>query len=218
MIKLPEQPIIYLDNSVKSIRKYREKYSIKINQFKTPLTRYSFNQIPFILDNGAYSGFILEKFYTYCLPFIDCDVCQFIVIPDVVFDHKKTKLLFNDFVEKVDIPIPKRAFVAQNGATIENIDWNSFGCLFIGGDDKFKDNKGIELAKFAKSLDKWVHVGRLNSPNRLEKYWNYCHSFDGSGLARFDFMLEKMVDKIKSLSKFKQVNLFDERVLMGVMK
>lgn len=205
-MKLPNKPIIYLDKSFQNIIDYRSKYDIEINQFKTPLTGYKHKNIKFILDNGAYSGFPAEKFYDYVEDYIKEPFCQYIVIPDKPFNHKKTLKIFDEFLDVVSIPKKKRAFVAQNGSTIENLPLDEFECLFIGGDNSFKDHTALKIVKDLPSK-KWVHVGRLNAPNRLVKWFKLCHSFDGSGISRYSKMLEKIISTHKSLSKYNQKTL-----------
>ena len=207
-MNLPDKPIIYLDKSVDNIIDFRLKYKIEINQFKTPLTGYKNKDIKFILDNGAYSGYPSDKFYDYVEKYIKEPFCQYIVIPDEPFDHKKTVLMFDEFLDCVSIPKNKRAFVAQNGSTYENIPFDEFECLFIGGDNSFKDHTALKIAE---NLDykKWVHVGRLNTPSRLTKWFNLCHSFDGSGISRFGSMLEKIISTHKNLSRYNQKTLGD---------
>ena len=136
-MKLPKYPIIYLDKSLSQIYSLRLSYSINIHQFKTPLTGYKSGSLPFILDNGAYSGYCSNKFSNYCKKYIDDPMCQFIVIPDVPFNHFLTLEQFNLLVHSYRIPVSKTAFVAQNGSSISNIPWDEFQCLFIGGDDYF---------------------------------------------------------------------------------
>jgi hypothetical protein len=200
--KLPKYPIIYLDKSLSQIYSLRLSHGINIHQFKTPLTGYKSGTLPFILDNGAYSGYPVDKFSNYFKKYIDDPMCQFIVIPDVPFNHFSTLSLFDSLIRSYRIPVSKTAFVAQNGSSITNIPWEHFQCLFIGGDDYFKDNKALIIARHALSLNKWVHVGRLNSPNRLTLWFNYCHSFDGSGISRFDEMLFSLIDSYVNLIKY----------------
>jgi hypothetical protein len=62
--------------------------------------------------------------------------------------------------------------------------------LFIGGTDDFKLGKhGAACVKAAKALGKWCHVGRVNTPGRLEYFEELgADSCDGTGLARYSHM------------------------------
>jgi len=78
----------------------------------------------------------------------------------------------------------KAAFVAQNGIEETPIPWDEFDCLFIGGDTQFKlSEQSKDLVTEAKSRNKWVHMGRVNSYRRLKlaNDWG-CDSADGTYL------------------------------------
>lgn len=76
----------------------------------------------------------------------------------------------------------------QDGATPYNIPWDEYEAIFIGGTDEFKLNatlQGVLISK-AKSLNKWVHVGRVNSKSRLVTFYQLgADSADGTHL-RFE--------------------------------
>jgi hypothetical protein len=66
--------------------------------------------------------------------------------------------------------------------------------VFIGGTDRFKHSpEAVRAAQTAKMLDKWVHVGRVNTPARVRNWLGLADSIDGSGLSRFDHMLEDVL-------------------------
>ena len=79
----------------------------------------------------------------------------------------------------------KVAFVAQDGATKNNIDWSSFDCLFIGGTTKWKLSEyASNVVQEAKAKDKWVHMGRVNSYKRMRVAQAIgVDSVDGTSLA-----------------------------------
>jgi hypothetical protein len=45
-------------------------------------------------------------------------------------------------------------------------------------------------------LGKWVHVGRVNTAARVQAWLGLADSCDGSGVARFDHMLESVLTAI----------------------
>ena len=52
--------------------------------------------------------------------------------------------------------------------TPDSIPWDDFDCLFIGGDDAFKESGLIRrTCREAKRRRKWVHMGRVNGLRRL---------------------------------------------------
>ena len=57
----------------------------------------------------------------------------------------------------------------------------------------------MHAALAAKALGKWVHVGRINTPVRYERWKDVADSCDGSGLARYDHMLESIFEGLPLL-------------------
>ena len=45
-------------------------------------------------------------------------------------------------------------------------------------------------------LGKWVHVGRVNTAARVRNWLGLADSIDGSGISRFDHMLEAVMTAI----------------------
>lgn len=131
------------------------------------------------LDNGAFTGFNKEKFLKKLEDLKEYkDTCLFIVAPDVMQDPQKT---FENFVKWKEIlkdwPV---AYVAQDGQ--ENYKYPEFDWLFIGGSTKWKMGKGaIKCIEYAHSINKPVHVGRVNSKKRYEYFRKLaCKSCDGT--------------------------------------
>lgn len=88
--------------------------------------------------------------------------------------------------------------------------WDDFGCLFIGGTTEFKmSNLAYKIAKEAIQRGKHVHVGRVNSTDRIVKWFDNCHTIDGSGISKFDHMLMKAVKTITECKKYKQTKLYN---------
>jgi hypothetical protein len=46
-------------------------------------------------------------------------------------------------------------------------------------------------------LGKWVHVGRVNTVARVRNWIDLADSIDGSGISRFDHMLEDVLAMIR---------------------
>ena len=93
---------------------------------------------------------------------------MFVTAPDVVGNHFATIQKSKFLLQKIRLLGFKVAFVAQDGATKNNIDWSSFDCLFIGGTTKWKLSEyASNIVQEAKAKDKWVHMGRVNSYKRM---------------------------------------------------
>lgn len=110
---------------------------------------------------------------------------MFVVTPDVVADRDATLREWDKWTHPAhwfmnyDFP---RAFVVQDGMTIEDVPSNA-DWVFIGGSQKWKRQN---IYQFCRAFEN-VHVGGINSPRRL---W-VCHksgakSIDGTGWMRGD--------------------------------
>jgi hypothetical protein len=70
--------------------------------------------------------------------------------------------------------------------------------VFIGGSDDFKvSREAFAAASTAKVLGKLVHVGRVNTVKRLRNWIGVADSIDGSGISRYDHMLEDVLSFIR---------------------
>ena len=105
------------------------------------------------------------------------------VVPDVVEDHDATLERWGEWAPVVRDLGHRPAFVLQNGCTPSSVPADA-DVVFIGGDTDWK------LGKTARSIvDElrsrcWVHMGRVNSLQRL-RYADAigCDSVDGTYLA-----------------------------------
>ena len=85
----------------------------------------------------------------------------------------------------------------QDGVGNLAIDWNRVDAVFVGGSDAFKKSaEAINACKVAKMLGKWVHVGRVNTAERIKDWMGLADSIDGSGISRFDYRLEEVLYEI----------------------
>lgn len=184
---------IMLDCSPAKILEYRERYAEDFWQLRTPLTRYARTPgIPYGLDNGMFSGELNREVWDRMLEEAEMDAPVFACLPDVVGDARRTVELFKYFTRHTN-GIP-RALVIQNGIEHVDIPWDDTAAVFIGGDDAFKISPvAFRIARVAKMLGKWVHVGRVNTAKRLRNWAELADSGDGSGMSRFDHMLEDVL-------------------------
>ena len=185
------------------------KYNDTIGQIETSGSVHwkRINQgIWWCLDNGVFTHkFNLEKWLEQIKSLIpNQSKCLFIVIPDVVGDSKKTLAQFMRYRQMIKgFPV---AFVSQDG--IKNIDvpWDDFDCLFVGGTDEHKLGKeGGWIINEAKKHGKWVHIGRVNSPNRILKFWQ-ADSWDGTHLGFMPSEINKInaaVLQVRAMKKMK---------------
>ena len=110
--------------------------------------------------------------------------CLFATAPDVVGDHEATVERSLPWLPKIRALGYPAAFVLQNGATIDNVPWETFDVAFVGGDDAFKLGGADDLICEAQRRGKHVHVGRVNSGKRYQRFAQMgVDSCDGTFLA-----------------------------------
>jgi hypothetical protein len=174
-----------------------QEIGCKVEQLLTPLTRFRRQQsnAHFAIDNGAFSGFRTDEF----LALLEREkqskhLCRFVCAPDVVGSARRTLEVFEHWKHRAELAGWKLALVAQDGQEDLTIPWKQIDAIFIGGTDKFK--LGIHAANIiraGKAIGKWVHAGRVNTPARFEYFEKLgADSIDGSGLARFSWMRERI--------------------------
>lgn len=187
---------ILLDKSPKQIAEYRERYDHDFWQLRTPLTQYArLPGISWALDNGCFSTFDRPR-WERMLDEADRDRPLFVTMPDIVGDAQRTAELFEFFYRRTqELP---RALVLQDGIERVRIPWADITAVFIGGSDAFKvAPAAIAAARAAKMLGKWVHVGRVNTAARVHNWLGLADSIDGSGISRYDHMLEDVLATIR---------------------
>jgi len=136
-----------------------------------------------MLDNGAFSDNWTEAAWLAALerwqPY--AGTCIAAVCPDVVGDAAATLARFDVYepvIRRYGYPV---AFVTQDGLTLAAVPWERFEVLFVGGTDKHKLTESYPFILEAKQRGKWVHVGRVNGRDRIERYW-MADSVDGTML------------------------------------
>lgn len=113
--------------------------------------------------------------------------CQFATAPDVVADAAATLERSRPWLPRIRSLGYRAALVAQDGLEDLEVPWQEFDCLFIGGSTEWKLGPAARrLIAQAKTLGKWVHMGRVNTGKRF-RYAEAigCDSVDGTTLARF---------------------------------
>ena len=153
----------------------------------TPFSqRVAPNEFIWAADNGCFSTRWDEKTWCKWLESKQSpSSALFAVVPDVVGDHCGTLERWGQYSGFVKSMGYKPAFVLQDGACVDDIPWSEFDCLFLGGTTDFKlGQTSKEITAHAKSLGKWVHMGRVNSARRISIAFEWgCDSVDGTYLA-----------------------------------
>lgn len=151
-------------------------------------------------DNGVFGGHYPghEKFLAGLAKLRHlADTCLFVVLPDVVGNHWATKEAATaPFLLEGEAPEDERnmiervrelgfpvAFVLQPGVEYDAWDmWDDVDAVFIGGGSDWKTSEGVaEIVAVARSLGKWVHMGRVNTAERYALAAAMgCDSVDGT--------------------------------------
>lgn len=183
-----------LDCSPNKIKEYRERYKYDFWQLRTPLTRYSLAGVPYGLDNGCFSRFE-QKTWERMLIEAEKHRPKFVCLPDIVGDAARTLDLFEAF-KPITSGLP-RCLVLQDGISNHRINYNDLDAVFVGGSDNFKiSQEAMNACRAAKMLGKWVHVGRVNTAARVKNWIGLADSIDGSGISKYDHMLENVMAAI----------------------
>lgn len=184
--------IVLLDTS-HDLATCEQEIGCGVGQLLTPLTRYRLREParPWGIDNGAFSRFD-EKAFMALLKRESHhkENCLFVAVPDVVGSARRTLEVFERWKPRLDGW--KLALVCQDGQENLPIPWDDIAAVFIGGSTNWKCGPyAAQIIKAAKALGKWVHVGRVNDPDRFEHFDQLgADSADGSGIARYTHMRE----------------------------
>lgn len=182
--------IALLDTSEK-LETCAEELGCEVEQLFSPLTRFK-DQNPDAMkaaDNGGFSGLDVAAYLALLERESDQrEMFRFVTVPDIVANARRTLELFDYWFPRLEgWPL---ALVAQDGQEDLPIPWEYVDAVFIGGSTVFKMSKAaIDIIRTAQAMEKWVHVGRVNDPQR----WNHFEalkvdSVDGTGIARYSHM------------------------------
>ncbi len=198
--------INFCQTSADWVHKYHGLHAVHAGLLRTPHSGHLVEKalelgMPWAMDNGCFTpapkagkkkpkiskereqyGYEPSKIIGMMRRFQGFPDCKFMVAPDVVCDHESTLLLFRAWlgtIQRFGFPV---AFVLQNGVSVETVPWGSIAAIFIGGDTAFKYSDTVrEIVKEAKRRGIWVHMGRVNTFERIRYAKSIgCDSADGT--------------------------------------
>jgi hypothetical protein len=113
------------------------------------------------------------------------ETCLFGVAPDVLGDAIATLERSRPYLPTIRQLGYPSAFVTQDGCCGELVPWDEMDAMFVGGSDRWKFcPESRSLIAEAKRRGKWVHMGRVNSYDRMTKCLEHlCDSADGTFVA-----------------------------------
>ena len=164
-------------------------------QLLTPLTGYRRCEEVWAVDNGGFKKAMPDRWARILSRHWELrHQCLFAAVPDKIESHKETLTMWEDYHHLADGY--KKAFVAQNGYDGHP---SNAQALFIGGSNNFKDSLEVDqVVEEALSGGLHVHIGRVNT---FKRFWHFhrlgAHTCDGSGISKYDHMLEKLYKLFK---------------------
>jgi hypothetical protein len=165
-----------------------------VTPFTKSFTNIMHNYPHVAMDNGCFSQpkkFKLEKYLELITKVqqVRGGDCLFATAPDVVGDWFGTLVKSLPILPKIREAGGFAALIAQEGIEqvgLDNIPWDEFDCLFIGGEPKndswFKLGDAVKpIIKEAHRRNKWVHIGRVNGVPRIAQAYELgADSADGT--------------------------------------
>jgi hypothetical protein len=137
-------------------------------------------------DNGCYgAGYPGDAAWWAWLQTLPAARTRFAVAPDVVGDAAATLARSAPWLPRIRGLGMAAALVAQDGLQDLAVPWDAFDVLFIGGSTAWKLGRHARaVVAAAKARGKWVHMGRVNSLQRLRYAQGIgCDSADGTFIA-----------------------------------
>ena len=172
----------------RSIGDHHENLGILVSPRNLSASRASREGLPWAADNDCYNGGLDVSAYRKMLwESVRAEGCLFVCAPDVVGDSEATFQLWDEWYHRIAEYGYPVGLVTQDGMTVHDIPWVQVDAIFIGGTDKWKlSDRSREIADECKRLGKWLHMGRVNTRNRVAtaKKWN-VDSIDGTATSRF---------------------------------
>jgi hypothetical protein len=154
--------------------------------------------MPWACDNDCFKQ-LHRRAYLRMLRRVSGQPClQWVAAPDVVADARATIARFRlwaPVLRYYDVPI---AFVAQDGQEALPVPWDAIRCLFIGGSTAWKlSPHAARLIEEAAARNKWVHVGRVSTLNRIRHFDMLpVTSIDTTAVSRAPKHLRWMLDRL----------------------
>ncbi|OKP91869.1 hypothetical protein A3844_01785 [Paenibacillus helianthi] len=182
--------LLLVSGATPTVRKYAA--SPNLGCLLTPRSRNSLESmagLPWAADNDCFGGFdsAAESRFRAMLTKIAGTSPLFVTAPDVVADAACTLAMFDTWepiIREHGLPV---ALVLQDGQEKLCMPWGRCEAVFIGGSTDYKLSDTVRwLVREAKWRGKWVHMGRVNSLERLRIARDMgCDSVDGTGYSRF---------------------------------
>jgi hypothetical protein len=178
--------ILFVSGATATVRKWRKVGELIVPGAGNHPDALTLGPGLWAMDNACYTGFDAAAFVRMLERFYGRRGCRFVSAPDAVADAHQTLLqwpFWSRLIRGIGF-VP--ALVAQDGLTPADVPWTELGALFIGGSTEWKlGPQARDLMVYAKARGLWVHVGRLNSRQRIWHFARLADSFDGGQYSMF---------------------------------
>lgn len=146
--------------------------------------------VTWAMDNGAFVKRDSKSFEAMLERYQHLIPPMWVVAYDVPGDASETLRLFPQWAKIIQSYGYSVALAAQNGLTVNQVDWDNIQCLFIGGKGTWRSSHAcMALIDEAKKRGKWTHLGRVNTWGRIMSAWNVGYdSVDGSSFATHKYV------------------------------
>lgn len=186
---------ILVSGGTATVRQLADRHRHHLGVLMTPQNgnRLCSLPLPWACDNSAFSNPDDDKFWRLCMQswdLLEYHPPMWVAVPDAVGNHSETLRLFGWWcdwwmAELGCIPW-QLAFVLQDGCLVGDIPWNEIAAVFVGGSTEFKLRQSADLIAEAKGRGKQVHIGRVNSLQRLKFAFDVgADTVDGSRFSMF---------------------------------
>ncbi len=188
--------MMFLADTSESLEVVESEIGMPTGELLTPLTNRKWKGRRFGIDNGAFANFDPKGFRSLLnRNEVNKASCIFVAIPDVVGSAIRTLEVFEHWHQEIANLGYPTALVAQDGQEFLPIPWARIAAIFIGGSTQWKMGPSARaIIKAGKAMEKWVHVGRVNTPCRLDYVRDMgADSCDGTGLSRYSHMRQAVM-------------------------
>jgi hypothetical protein len=141
--------------------------------------------------------------------------CLYLLVPDVPCDHMRTLERFYVYKAWANLTGLPVAFAVQDGATERSIPWEYIDVAFLAGTTEWKmSREAFNFACSARDRTLWIHMGRVNSWERLD--WASTIGADSSdGTFMRHGKPEDMVARMKVWLDNNNPRLFQKQAAVG---
>lgn len=177
----------YLSGCIRSELYHKAHFGLMLTPHMQ--NRVALHQVVWGADTGCFAHperFTMDGYLAWLAKYERCRATNlFATAPDLLGNAKGTLEQALPVLPELRRHGWNAALVAQDGLEHEDVPWDEFDVLFIGGTTDWKlSSAAADLAREAGSRRKWVHMGRVNSLRRMAYASELgCQSVDGTLIA-----------------------------------